>query len=690
MFIRKIYVFPLLLVILSCSLHEPKLPEWDTNWKIYLPTQDLIMGEEIINDSTFIAGYANDSIPIILFNLDDSTDWERVEASDLILEPQQDHFHAEVGDIELGDYDDLTSDSTYLDEILPPELFMAGDSLVPFDTITVYPPDDTLRYTEYQFATIARGKMWITFHNQTFLDVREGLTAKIYNQNGSVQYIDETYFNEPIPAGTSMPGSPIDINNKTIYNVFIIEYTIPIAAMPEGRHLSQQDLDGFFSTTLSADSLTAIEAEAQLPQQDFEEVGASSIEDQDHRVRNAEIDEGNLQITIKNTVPVDVNVSVELPDIRKDGMTKKISSKLKADRDTVITESIAGWEIINSKSPGTILDSLNYIATIVSDPVNTYTYIASHDSIGIDVETDSIRLAAVSGILDTVNFNIDEVEMDKIDVFEDFNGQVRLNELAMELIFENQIDIPINVDLTITGSRSDGEFEPVQINVSEVIQASGVSPITRITIDDDYSNPSIVDLLAILPDSIKIGGEAFVFGDGSVSVGDGLRVQYNITSPLTIDIGESLTFDSEIDSITYDDIGEDERDKIVNDLADVSVVFNFNNHVPIGGNLKYYMATDSMELYSDTITDSSRKIVIEADIGAGVKGSDGFVQNTVHSAWQDQLTDRQLDIFNYPTIYTRQEIMIHSTDGEVKIRQSDSIEIEAIMDFKITINSESD
>ena len=31
--------------LLACSINEPKLPEWDTDWKIYLPTQDFIMGE---------------------------------------------------------------------------------------------------------------------------------------------------------------------------------------------------------------------------------------------------------------------------------------------------------------------------------------------------------------------------------------------------------------------------------------------------------------------------------------------------------------------------------------------------------------------------------------------------------------------------------------------------------------------
>ena len=156
MSIIKTISYFVLLLLFACSVNEPKLPEWDTEWRIYAPTQDFIMGEEIINDSTFIAGYANDSIPIILFNLKDSTDWERVEASDLVLDPQTDHFSASIGDIELGDYDDLYSDSTRLPEILPQTLFLTGDTLLPFDTLTVYPPDDSLHFVMKHFFTYGR------------------------------------------------------------------------------------------------------------------------------------------------------------------------------------------------------------------------------------------------------------------------------------------------------------------------------------------------------------------------------------------------------------------------------------------------------------------------------------------------------------------------------------------------------
>lgn len=694
MIINRFLVLLAAFILFACSVNDPKLPDWETEWKIYIPSQDLIMGEEIINDTTFISGYDNDSIPIILFNLEDSTDWERVEASDLVLEPKEDHFDATIGDIELGDYGDLRSDSTLIPDILPPELFLFSDSLLPFDTMTVYPPDDSLQFSQYLWAHIAEGELWITFCNETFLSLRAGVTARVYNENGGSQFIGEVVFTDPIDPHSSQESSRLTLNNRTIYNEFRIEYTIPIESSPVTRYLSEGDRNGYFCTILSVGELIATEAMARIPEQSEDDASAISIEDQDedieHRIISGTISSGNIQFDIQNTLPVDVHITLELPNFLDNGSPKTFSRQITAGMNGIITESISGCEIINHRNPGTIIDSLDYIANVASDSTDGFILFSAEDSVVIDVVTDSIYLASIRGVLDTVDFDIDEIELDEIDVFEDIEGQIRLNELEMQLIFENEIDLPINVDLRVVG-RSSKTQDSVVIDVSETILPVSDSPITIITIDDSYSNPSIVDLLAILPNEITVDGGAVLYGEGGVSVGDGLRVQYQISSPLTINISESLTFDSEIDSITYDDLDEDQRDQIVNDMADVDATFNFINHVPIGASLKYYMAVDSTDLFSDVITDPSRKIIFEADIDAGIKNpTTGFVQTAVESSWDQQLTDEQLEIFNFPTIYTRQELIIGSTDGEVKIRQDDSIEIEAILEFKITIKPEGD
>ncbi|MBN1408283.1 MAG: hypothetical protein JW956_10860 [Calditrichaceae bacterium] len=690
MTIKKVFTIFSLLLLFACSVNDPKLPEWDTDWKIYMPTQDFIMGEEIINDSTFLAGYANDSIPIILFKLEDSTDWERVEASDLVLDPQTDHFSAGIGDIELGDYDDLYSDSTRIPEIIPAELFAVTDTLIPYDSLTVYPPDDSFEFTEYEYVTVEKGELWITFCNETFLNLREGLIAKIYSENGTSQYLGEIEFTQPISAHSTVQSEPLILNNRTIYNKFRIEYIIPVEANPSPRYLSEDDRNGYFCTVLSMGELIITEGRAKVPEQTAVDSAAVEIKEKDNQIISGTVESGSIHFNIQNMLPVGCYVTVSLPNFRENGLVKTFSSRITAGMNGVITEDISGLAVINHRSSGSVIDSLDYIATINSDSTTEPILITSEDSVIVDVTTDSIRMASVTGIIDTVDFDIESLELDEIDVFEDIEGQIRLNDLEMHLVFENEIDLPIYANLKIVGKRTD-TADSVVINVSETIKAASASPTTIININDAYSDPSIVDLLEILPDDIKIAGNATVFGEGSVSVGDGLRARYTISSPLTIQIDEALTFKSnEIDSITYDDLDEEQRDQIVNDLADVSAMFNFINHIPIGGQLKYYMAIDSTDLYSDDIAEPSTKIVIEANIGPAIKGADGYVQAAVLSEWNQEFTDEQLEIFNYPTIYTRQELTILSTDGEVKIRQDDSIEIEAILDFKITVDIESD
>ena len=96
-----------------------------------------------------------------------------------------------------------------------------------------------------------------------------------------------------------------------------------------------------------------------------------------------------------------------------------------------------------------------------------------------------------------------------------------------------------------------------------------------------------------------------------------------------------------------------------------------------------------MMLYNDEIPDSSKKIILETDISAGLTGSDGYVTNpNTENSLDIHLTDTQLDIFNFSPLYTRQELILKPTDGFVKVRQTDRIDIEAVMDAEFTVNSQ--
>ena len=172
----------------ACSLNEPKLPAWDTEWTLYLPTENYVLSEAI-DDSILFADTTDSGVPIISLSVEDSTDWERIKPADLAMAERTDEFNATIGLIEVTDASDLQADSIKVMDILPPELLAFGDTLPPYDGFIVTPPDAEVEFDHFQQVHVHEGNLWLTFHNKMFLKIDAGMSIDIYNHNGTVELI---------------------------------------------------------------------------------------------------------------------------------------------------------------------------------------------------------------------------------------------------------------------------------------------------------------------------------------------------------------------------------------------------------------------------------------------------------------------------------------------------------------------
>jgi hypothetical protein len=690
---KKLFSLAICFLVVTCTIHEPKLPEWDTEWSVHIPSQNFVM-DEIINDSTLIAGTDSEGQPIILISVKDSTDWQRITSADLSFDPQNDDFHSEIGDITLGDYDDLISDSLTVRDVLPAELFSLGDTLPPYDSMTVIPPTVLLEYEDYRSALIKEGNMWLTFHNEMFLDIREGLIIEVYTENGEMEYVDRALFSEPIPSGTVVTSELINLENKKIYNKFRLRYIIPLYGSDTPQVLTEDQASSFFYTVLSVDEFIVSEGEAKIPEQSFDDSDAIDISDEDHKIIHARIERGNIRFAIQNRLPLDSNIQLELPNFIRNNQPLIINHRLLSQQDDLLNINLSGYEITNHTNPGSVIEAIDYFAIATVDSTSDFVLVRSTDSILIQVDTDTFYLSSFVGELDTVEVDIDRERIDDIDLLDDVDGQLRLNDLVMRLDFYNEIDLPIQVDLHISGYRRNKSTQVVDdsviIFISEQLLPNRIAPMTTIVLDEQYSNPSIVDLLEILPNEIEFSGNAKIYGQGGVSINDGLRLVYHLESPLNFQISNPIFYSAAVDSITDDDLSEDQRDQIVNDVSNVSAQFTLTNGTPLGFSVKYYLATDSLLLFDEAIVDSSQKIIFQAQVNPGNTGANGYVDTPVQSHVPIALTEKQLNIFNYSPLYTRQEFIITPTEGLVKVRQSDQLTVDAVLKVKILVNSKSD
>ncbi len=690
---KSIIVSLLLIAAFSCKIHEPNLPSWDTQWSLYLPTEDFQMAEIIDEDSALVADTTMDGTPIIKFELSDSTDWERVNENELSIGEKDRHFLAEIGEISLGEPVKVKSEDLTVEEILPSYLLAQGDTLPPYDTLTIRPELKGLEFENYRRVHVKEGYIWLTFYNETFLRIREGLKINIYNNDDTQQLIGKLKFNEPIARGDTVRSSILDISDKVISNQFLLEYVIPIDGSDTSRVVTEADLNSSCYSVLTMDEITVNWADAKIPEQQIVQRDSLDISDEKHRLRTATIEQGMMNFSINNHLPINANVTLELPNFRKDDQNKIVRTKILANEKVVKNVALNGYQLTHHETPGSFINEIIYDVTADVDSSDGYVYISSQDSVTIDLHTDSLFFASLSGEIAPVEQSISPREIQSIDAFSDIKGNMRLEDLIMTFDFYNQIDIPISVEMDIVGYRRDEASNQItdsaHVNLSEQINPASTSEVTRIVIDKNTGAPnSIVDLIEILPTEMKVSGRASIAGEGSISAGEGIRAVYKIKSPLSINISEPLIYETEVDSLTDEDLDEDEREQIRDDLSKVRAHLQFNNGIALGAGITLYLATDPNDLYNKSITDSSRKVIIKADIMPAQPGNNGYVETSQPSDVFLNLSDRQLDIFQFSPLYMRQVLELKPTDGTVRFRQSDKIEIDGSIEVKMIMNNE--
>ncbi|WP_457565661.1 hypothetical protein, partial [Caldithrix abyssi] len=222
------------------------------------------------------------------------------------------------------------------------------------------------------------------------------------------------------------------------------------------------------------------------------------------------------------------------------------------------------------------------------------------------------------------------------------------------------------------------------------IQAASQAPYTEIILDKNYKTPnSIVDLFALLPKEVEISGQATIEGQGTIAIGQGVRTVFSVETPLFFKLLNPIIYESDLDSIKKNDIDQDVRDRLAEDVHEGTFNLIIKNGTPLATNFVLVLADDSLEVNSTTISDSTRKIVITADIQRGVIGDDGYVSSPTASEVTIRLTEQQMQLFQKSPIYLKQKATILPTgETKIKLRTSDMIELDAFVQLNFTVRFE--
>ncbi len=677
----------LVFIIYSCSPNAPELPSWETKWDVHLPLKNFTMSEAI--DDSLIYADTTNGIPTLKIEISDSTDRNEIKDKDLGIGESSDHFGGKI-----DEYEVINEETASLSPIsvwkLIDSTVIVDNKVPPYPDADVDITDQNTTYERFLSLDLKKGVFFLTLHNNTFVTIRPNMQVKVYNDTIASNLIGTAVFNQEIPPGTTVQSSEINLNNKTIYKNIALRYNVPVKGNPEWYTLSEEDKNGVFQLDATVRNIYVLNAKVKLP--DLSKKEAVSIDenmDTNFKVVKGTIKHGSITLDLRNHLTFDTSVEFTLPDLIKDGQPFTKQYLIKAEQPFSETVNLSGYDIYNHINPGAVMDSFYY--EVKAKAVNTdgYVQLVGGDSVfTVDASRDSLILAYFEGEIDTVNFDFDPIESDGVGMVENFDGNIRLNQLKMYLDFHNEINFPIFINLSLTGYNSNNPGDSVRVVLeNQRIEPSSDNPITTIILDEKSQTPSIVDLLEIMPDKIIVRGNGYVLGEGSVSLGDAVKLIYKVVSPLTVMLNDTLNTALDIETITEEDIDKDTQKKITEELLQVSMNVDLTNSLPIGVKALVILAVDSTQLYSTTIYDSSKKIVINEVVGAGIVDGGGFVGTPARQYITVPLSKTQLQIFNSLPIYIRQVYKVPPTDKNVSFRQNDGVEIDGKISFKLLVDN---
>jgi len=692
----SVIVLATLLFLPACQFKEPVLPSWESTFRVPFEVKNFIVGEEIVNDSTIII-QPGDLDSILFLSLKDSlVNLEEISAKDLSV--KLDDVNEEVGldTLVIAALETLEIPLVALGDLLPELSGLIGLPVTIPDTTIIAPPA-LLNAGDFKRIHFLSGTIRLRIHNNLPVPVGPnpsapaGLHVAVINDSLNEVFV-ELNFPQTIQPGQTAEAEA-DIQNRWLYSPLRIEYRIPIAQATTVTITNALLDTAGVAIALELENIRADEAVAVLGQQNYSEVIKLSY-DGEHRLRSAEIERGQMQITFTNHTALDTDMKVKIPALRSAANDTFIAEvQLPAGGARPLFLQFDDYTISNPRFPGAFLDTLELILDAATAAQNQIIHIRSSDRIALQVLSDSLVFKAFSGFLGADSLLFDPFQADSIADYQGFDEGIELSQAYLNLKLYSEVFIQnLLANLTITGYH-ENEQGVITDSAAIVLQDrafSGGHPgqpgITEIVLNDQ----SIVDFLNILPTSLRIEGMVKVSGEAAISRGDRIWLDYYFETPFKVRITSLASIEGEVDSLTNADVDSLLRDAAENNILDANLEFTLTNHTPLGGTIRFILTADAADtnIFDDDY-DTSRVIIREVAVTpAPTNPISGFVTAPRQSAITEHLNRREIQLFSEPPLRYGYVLRVQNTPGFVTLRYADYVGIRGSAFLRVLVEDE--
>jgi len=305
---------------------------------------------------------------------------------------------------------------------------------------------------------------------------------------------------------------------------------------------------------LHFDELYVSEAEAQIPGQTLQTSyeGEVVIDDSTY-VTEVLFSQGILELQMRNLGNINVPVTVTFPELRpRNNPSQEYSISRTLPRGSINTYTIDIQHMMIHNT--TLKNSLTYIIRLGTiEGTNDYRVVRSTDAISGEVKAseppyDELVVERIEGIIPPTRYDISEhVTLDIGDPADMFEGDVRFNDVQLNLglFLDGGFDAIAN--LSIVGENKDGVRDSLEIPVGQ--RHFSVGEWTSIVFDK--SNSPIDDFLSTFvphfPEDLYVTGNLMVnpdYEDGYIDVNNTLTTSVQLNVPFDFGIQGGLVRDT--------------------------------------------------------------------------------------------------------------------------------------------------
>jgi hypothetical protein len=693
----RLLFFTITLLLAACTLDNPGLPSWENEVTVALPADTYPMADLADNDSLLFSE-APDGPGMWIEIADSAADDERtrLSAADLSNGPTSERYRQNLGEIELGDDTPLRTPEVNLNTLLGTP-FAPGDVLPVAPAVSVTLSEQDISFTNFRSIDINSAKLQLDFVNGLFLDI-ESISIDVYNrQAGDRIFIATVNLPGPIPAGArvSNAGDPVFLQDISVSNEFSLDYRLGLAARSAPLLLSQELLAQALFVEATILDRRVSRAEAEIPPQVESRDDAASLAADDNRISYGEISKGGLTLNIDNHINLSGLVSVEFANLFRNDELLLIEQRVNAGAQVVKQIDLGGVIIRNPAAPQTPIDEYAYSVTFFSDNSDGIVSVSADDSITASIEIDSLYFATLSGELQETEVDIEAFVREDIADYGNVGEGIRLDDARLLLFVYNEIGLPINAELRILGEHQDGPGGPVTasremvVNIPVAAGIDGMATLSTISLDANSSEPSIVDLLEILPTRLTISGSAAVSGRGSASVNQEVWYAYRLESPMRISIATPIAINSDAELITEDDIGAEGKDFLRDNIQSALLEVTVTNGLPVGVETSIHLSKSADDLFSDTISDSTQKLIIsDLQVAAASVDGEGLVNQPRVETLTVALDSRYFQLLADTPLYSGVKTTLQASEGSVLLRPGDAVSNRGLVRIRYKVDNQ--